>query len=338
MPCALLRRVALGAALCVVAPTLWALPKQYRLLDLGAGSLAVHLNDRGVVAGTDTSLGHHAPARWVGSQLQWLDNPYPEGDALWINASGVIVGADSAGYGSAAYWTSYGVFEDIGETLDLIGSAITSINDHGDCVIWGGVDADSWVLYLVPKCNISKRIQVGWDMVGAAINAYDQVALTQGASYDGSQHAYLYSDGVLTDPGLLQGYTQTVAADLNSHAHVVGTAADAAYDQRQAFFWNGKKLRPVGTLGGERSEAKAVDHADVVVGSAQSPNGTWRAFIRDMHATGSQPRDLTKMLDASGAGWSLQSAFSINKAGQIVVQGTAPGDTSLRSAVLTPIN
>jgi uncharacterized membrane protein len=330
-------RAALGAALCVTVPALWALPTQYHLQDLGAGSLAVHINAHGVAAGTDTSSGHHVPVYWVDGQMVWLDNPYPEGDASWINDSGVVVGTVVPYYSSAAYWTSYGVFADIGSDLGMPGSAITSINDKGDCIIYGAADAGTTVSYLAPKCNISKQVLVGAYEHGVAINANDQIALTDEA-YEDRQHAYLYAAGTYTDLGMLAGYTQSVAADLNGEAHVVGTAADAAYDLREGFFWNGTKMLKVGTLGGRRSEAKAVNNLDVVVGSAQTRKGTWHAFVRDMHTVGARPQDLATMLDSSGAGWSLLSAVSINKSGQILVQGTAPGDSAPRSAILTPLD
>ena len=337
MSSSLIRRATLGLALSVAASALWALPTRYHLQDLGAGTLAAHINARGMVAGTDTSTGHHLPVIWTPEQMQWLNDPFPGGDALWINESGVVVGTVEEGYGSAAYWTKYGVFEDIGAAQGLMGTVIASINDKGDCIFWGAADAESSNLLLLPKCNLSKQIFLGWDLWGAAINGNDQVALTD-KSYQDRQHAYLYSDGALTDLGMLTGYTQSIAADLNGDAHVVGTAADAAYDQREGFFWNGKKMRRVGTLGGERSEANAINGHDVVVGSAQTSTGKWHAFVRDMRAVGSGPQDLGKMLDSSGKGWSLDSAVSINKSGQIIVRGTAPRDSNPRSAVLTPLD
>lgn len=331
-----IRRAVIGAALCITVPALWALPTQYHLQDLGPGSLAVHINASGVAAGTDTSLGRRAPAYWVDGYVRWLVNPYWEGDAAWINDSGVVVGTVEPYYPSAAYWTSYGVFADIGSALGLPGSYITSINDKGDCVIFAASDAETTSSYLAPGCNISKWVSVGYFLRGVAINANDQIALTD-LSHNDSQRAYLYSDGTYTDLGILAGYTQSLAADLNGEAHVVGTSGDAAYDLRQGFFWNGTKLFKVGTLGGKRSEAKAVNNHDVVVGSAQTRKGQWHAFVRDMHAAGAHPQDLTTMLDSSGAGWSLESAVSINKSGQILVHGTAPGDSAPRSAILTPL-
>jgi uncharacterized membrane protein len=332
-----IRRAAIGAALCATVPALWALPTQYHLQDLGAGSQAVHINAGGVAAGTDTSAGRHAPATWVDGQVQWLIDPYPEGDAAWINDAGVVVGTVEAGYSSAAYWTSYGVFADIGSALGMPGSYITSINGKGDCVIFGATDAETTISYLAPHCNISKRLPIGYYLRGVAINAADQVALTD-LSHASQQRAYLYSDGTYTDVGVLAGYTQSVAADLNGDAHVVGTSADAAYDLREGFFWNGTRMSKVGTLGGQRSEAKAVNNRDIVVGAAQTRTGTWHAFVRDMHAAGARPQDLATMLDASGAGWTLDSAVSINRSGQILVHGTAPGDPSPRSAILTPLD
>jgi len=337
MSASMIRRLAIGAALCAAVPALWALPAHYHLQDLGPGSQAVHLNAGGVAAGTDTGAGRHLPAVWTDGRLQWLNSPYFTGDAAWINDAGAVVGTVDGDYPSAAYWTSYGVFGDIGGSLGLPGSYITSINDEGDCVIFGAADAETTISYLAPRCNISKMVYVGAYVRGVAINAKDQIALTDQA-LSGRQRAYVWSDGAYTDLGILPGYAQSVAADLNFDGHAVGTSADAAFDLREGFFWNGAKLRKVGTLGGTRSEAKAVNHRDVVVGTAQTPKGEWHAFVRDMHAAGARPQDLATLLDASGAGWSLDSAVSINRTGQILVRGTAPGDPVPRSAILTPLD
>lgn len=326
-------RLALGACVCVAAPALWALPTQYHLQDLGAGSEAVHINAKGLAAGTDTSTGQRYAAVWIDGTMQRLDNPYTVGDAYWINASGVVVGG--AGYTNAALWTSSGVFVDLDR--GFAGSYVTSVNDQGNCVLNGAVDAETLVMYFVPGCDGSKLVQVSAYAQGVAINANDQIAFTD-IAFSNQQRAYLYSNGTFTDLGVLAGYTQSLASDLNGHAHVVGTAADAAYDLREGFFWNGRKMRKVGTLGGTRSEAKAVNNSDVVVGSAQTRKGQWHPFVRDMRAAGSPMHDLSTMLDASGAGWSLDRALSINKAGQILVRGIAPGDSTPHSAILTPLD
>ncbi|MGM9487010.1 hypothetical protein [Ideonella sp. YS5] len=326
-------RLALGAACCVTAPALWALPTQYHLQDLGASSEAVHINAKGQAAGTDTSTGQRYAAVWTDGEMQRLDNPYTVGDAYGINAAGVVVG--SAGYPDAAIWTSSGMFVDLGQ--GFAGSYVTSINDKGNCVLNGAVDAETLVMYFAPGCDGSKLVQISAYAQGVAINANDQIAFTD-ISFSHQQRAYLYSAGTFTDLGVLAGYTQSLASDLNGHAHVVGTAADAAYDLREGFFWNGRKIQKVGTLGGARSEATAVNNSDVVVGSAQTRKGQWHPFVRDMRADGSRMQDLSTMLDASGAGWSLDRALSINKSGQILVRGTAPGDSAPHSAILTPLD
>lgn len=324
---------ALGAALCISAPALWALPTMYHLQDLGPGSQAVRINASGQAVGTDISTGQHFAAVWTDGLVKWLDNPYTEGDAYSINASGVVVGG--VGQLNSALWTSAGEFVDLG--LGAAGDYVSAINDKGNCVIFNAADAETFRSYLVPACDLSKLIPLGYYLVGVAINANDQIALTNQA-ISGKHRASLYTGGTFTELGMLAGYAQSDASDLNDRGHVVGTSADAAQDLREGFFWNGRKLRKVGTLGGVRSEAMGVNNLDVVVGSAQTRKGKWHPFVRDMHAADSRAQDLAKMLDASGAGWSLDRALSINKSGQILVRGTAPGDSTPRSAILTPLN
>jgi len=331
-----IRQAAFGVALCVAAPALWALPTLYHLQDLGANSEAVRINAKGQAAGTDTTGGQHHAAIWTDGVMSRLGHPHTEGDAYGLNTAGVVVGVASTGYGEASLWTRSGNLKNLDR--GFAGSEATAINDKRDCVINGAVDAETLVAYLAPGCHPSNLVQIGAYLRGVAINANDQVALTDQA-FDDRHRADLYTnDGLLQDLGVLTGYSQSFASDLNFGGHVVGTSSDGVYDLREGFFWNGRKLLKVGTLGGKRSEARGVNVYDVVVGSAQTRKGAWHPFVRDMRAVDSRAEDLQTMLDSSGAGWSLTEALSINKSGQILVHGTAPGDSNPRSAILTPVD
>jgi probable HAF family extracellular repeat protein len=335
------RRTALCVLLCAAAPTLWALPTLYHLQDLGPDSAAAHIGPTGEAAGVDARVAYQA-AVWRGGVVTDLPNPLTMSDAYWVNASGTVVGSiGTSTIGHAALWSSADVLTDLGAIVGGDFSTASAINDNGDCLI-EVVVADAWHSYISPGCTGAGLVDLGslgYQFTFAdAINANGQVAGT--SAIDGSstgQRAYLYTAGHMKNLGVLPGYATSDGRSLNGKGHVVGNCTDSKH-KTMGYFWNGKKMVSVGTLGGKHSSALAVNYFDLVVGSAQTSAQTWHPYILDKGAPGSPMRDLTTMIDGSGAGWSLNSAQSINNAGQIIVRGLAPGDNALRTAILTPID
>jgi probable HAF family extracellular repeat protein len=89
-------------------------------------------------------------------------------------------------------------------------------------------------------------------------------------------------------------------------------------------------MHDLGTLGGSWSYPFAINASGWVVGHSETPHGTRHAFLYDgtMH-------DLNNLLNASGAGWTLEYATDINDTGQIAANGTRPDGTS-SALLLTP--
>ena len=90
-------------------------------------------------------------------------------------------------------------------------------------------------------------------------------------------------------------------------------AGDSAY---HATFWNGTQAADLGTLGGNLSEAHALNEAGLAVGWAETANGVTHATLWQ----GTTATDLNTFLDAStaSAGWVLERAYDINNARWIV--------------------
>ena len=149
--------------------------------------------------------------------------------------------------------------------------------------------------------------------------------------------AYLYTDGHMKNLGVLPGDVWSGGRGLNGKGHVVGASVDDRH-HFSVFFYNGTKMKRLGTLGGAQAYAWAVNYSDVVVGTAQTAARVWHPFVIDKGSAGTTMRYLQTMLDSSGAsGWSLSGAIDINNAGQILVVGSKTGDDRERSALLTPV-
>ena len=103
--------------------------------------------------------------------------------------------------------------------------------------------------------------------------------------------------------------------DLNARGQVVGLLPGRDPTSWQAFLFSPRDgMRGLGTLGGARSSATAIDEAGVVVGSAQlatsGAEDVGHAFIYDSRQPGARMRDLNAVVDARG--WVLQTANDVN--------------------------
>ena len=337
---ALIRGPVLAVSLAALVPASWALPSLYRVTDLGPDSAGTHINLSGEVSGTDARGLTLTPALWIGGVLHDLPDPFTSAEVAWVNTGGVAVGwAGTSTFTHAVLWTSPTSATDIGGAFGS-GSFGTAINDNGDCTI--DVPSDTWHTYVSPSCTGANYYDIGslggGQTFSVAINSNGQVAGTSNQKKGPNrQRAYLYTAGTMKNLGVLSGYLWSDGRGLNGKGHVVGRCVDSA-KHSMGYFHDGTKMASVGTLGGAQSFAEALNYFDVVVGEAQAKDKSWHAVVRDMSVAGSVMLDLGKMLDSSGAGWTLQDAVGINNNGQILVKGFVAGDNALRSAVLTPID
>jgi probable HAF family extracellular repeat protein len=148
---------------------------------------------------------------------------------------------------------------------------------------------------------------LGGDSYATAINAGGQVVGYSNFVSGGPNHAFLYSNGHMTDLGTLSG-TWSYAYGINDSGQVVGYSGDPDAN-RHAFLYNNGHMTDLGTLGGERSEAYGINASGQVVGlSNHDLNGSCHAFL---YTNG-------QMTDLGSLGGDASCAYGINDSGQVV--------------------
>ena len=80
-----------------------------------------------------------------------------------------------------------------------------------------------------------------------AINNNGQIVGSANVGY--TQHAFLYSNGVMSDLGLLRAFQQSRAMTINASGQVAGYDWMSSYVDDEAFFSNGSTTQPLGWIG-----------------------------------------------------------------------------------------
>ena len=179
--------------------------------------------------------------------------------------------------------------------------------------LWVGANEPRAELY-----HLTDLGTLGGTTYARDINNAGQVV---GGSYtsaaDTYTHAFLYSNGTMTDLGTLGGL-DSVATGINDAGQVVGEAFTAGNAAQHAFLYNNGTMTDLGTLGGTYSIALGLNSAGQAVGlSKTAGDAAEHAFVYQNGVL----NDLNSLLDATGTGWTLTSAWAINNKGQIVGKG-----------------
>jgi probable HAF family extracellular repeat protein len=135
---------------------------------------------------------------------------------------------------------------------------------------------------------------------------------------NGNHHAFIYSNGTMTDLGTLGG-SNSVAYGINSHGQVVGEATTSTGDFH-AFLYSDGMMTDLGTLpGGFGSTGYAINSIGQVVGTSNenSVSGLYHAFLYS-------DRTMTDLGTLPG-GWKSY-AQDINDNGQIVGRSNTSSD------------
>ena len=251
--------------------------------------------------------------------------------------------------------------------LGALSTAVTAtsegeaINDSGEVV--GSTTTSTGVQAFIDQSGTMTAIGLG---NATAVNDAGTVAGST-TSATGSQVAFSYSNGKMTDLGLIpgEGGLFSDATGINSSNQIIGVGDNAASDERAWLYSNGK-MADIGTFGGPQAAASAINDSGEIVGFAQTSSDADHGFLYN----GGKMTDLglnifpTAINDAGaivgqtegaisdtafvysagkaqnlntlippGSNVTLTNALGINEKGQIVAEGTNT-TTGLNNAYL----
>jgi probable HAF family extracellular repeat protein len=296
----------------------------YTVSELPAAGVPNRLNNLGDAAGRagDSASGETRAAVWNHGKLKKLGKLVggEYSSASGINDAGEVAGAANIAKAIVPFvWTPKGGLRPIPLLFgDNCGKAF-SINRNGHVAgyssgpngrrafVWarsGGVHK----LGVLSGGNYSKACD---------INDLDEVVGTSGSAV-GDRAVLWTKTGDVRDLGTLPGYASSEASAINNNGDVVGFSKGPR--GMRAFLWTqATGMQDLGVLaGGNSSQALGINDMGAVVGSSTSSSGD-RAFIWTKQAG---MRDLNSAASVS-SGVVFVEAHAINKAGQILVMGSA---------------
>lgn len=344
------RALLVGALLALSAPTsVRAQSVTYTIQDLGSfggiKTVANGLNNFGQVVGYSKKPGDgygHSFLYSNGRMIELATLGGPGGGATSINNAGQIVGmASVVGLYFRGFFYSDGKLTEFGtvagrdsspsrinDARQIVGGALVTARDEpmhaflysaGKMTGLGGLGGS-----YSQALGLNNRGQVVGQSTTAAVHS------PEGNYNYEPNHAFLYSDGVMTDLGTFGGHDSRASA-INDAGQIVGDA-NIPGGRTHAFLFSNGKMTDLGTLGGAYSVALGINNAGKIVGNAYTLN---RVYNRAFLFSSGRMTDLNTVLP-KGSGWVLETATGINEAGQIIGNGMHNG--VMRAFLLTPVS
>jgi probable HAF family extracellular repeat protein len=252
--------------------------------------------------------------------------------ARTINASGVISGTAETPASGYNLYTYNGSMTDLG---DIGGNFIEArgINSAGDIAAYG---FNSGGIYHAAYWDGSTLQDLGTTPggtqgFGLSINDAG-ILVGDGADSGGVVRAWTYDTNTAGPITLLQDLGGFTSARHISDSGLIVGQANTASGISNAAYWSNGVLVNLGRLDGVSTytRSNASNFTGTIVGEA-TVSGVSEAWVY----FGGALINLETMLDSSGTGWQLNSAYSINDSGQIVGWGTFGGQT--RAFLLNPV-
>lgn len=304
---------------------------RYELIDLGDDGSVVAINNSGVIL---KSVPVNSVLRYPDGTEKRVGYLYSKVVALNEKNEFVGSGSESDPLKSKSYIWSSGISRELpGEVTDL--------NDQGAVLFYEERFSNedtcgpahsiiSTVLSGGRRVVLERNLDGGIksvDIRGWSLNNKGEVAgtaLSKTCQLDEERHAFLFNGETLLDLG--SSGKASEACCINDNSEVAGMSED------HAFLYTAGQMKDLGTLGGDRSRAMALNSAGDVVGtSSTSADSSSRAFL---YHDGTL-FDLNDLADAARRGWLLTEAVDINDVGQII--GTGVLNSSRRLFLLVPV-
>lgn len=149
------------------------------------------------------------------------------------------------------------------------------------------------------------------------VNNAGQVTGYSYTTNDAAQHAFLYSNGSMSDLGSLGGsYSQGYG--INLAGQVTGYSAVANDTALHAFVYQNGSMTDLGTLGGSNSKGFALNAVGQSTGQAYDASNNGHAFLYSN----------STMTDLGTLGGTFSYGSSINQSGQITGTANLTGDSA----------
>lgn len=212
-------------------------------------------------------------------------------------------------------------YEVVGISLGGNISRITALNDSGQAVGSGKTRTGLTHAFRYSSgATTAQGAQVGGNSEASDINDSGQVVGWSYLSDNSTKHAFLYSDGVMTDLGTLcTGIppvcgTNSEAIAINASGQIAGTS-DTPDGKRHAFLYSGGVMSDLGTLGGDNSGAKGINDSGVVIGYSGITPGPYSATRGFVYQGGG-------MVNVGTFGGNGSNTKDINSSGQVCGSAT----------------
>ncbi|HYG82572.1 MAG TPA: Calx-beta domain-containing protein [Pyrinomonadaceae bacterium] len=304
-------------------------PVRYHVEDLGGlpgseSSTAAGINDAGDVVGwTSTGLTDGGNRAFIYKNGGWMVELQPLPGFIGcvardINNAGQAVGYCGQGMFDkpkhAVRWAADGTPEDLGVFPGGTHSEAYDINDDGDVVgVSEGAIMETPFTHAFLYTDEGGMVDLtpGTTTSSAAHGINNRAEGAQVVGYKNNV-AFLWSGGTLKSLGKPANHAYSFGYGVNDSGAVVGSAKVLQREEEAAArFQPGAGWQVLSGLGA-RNVLRAVNNSGVAVGAA----GDYSSFAL-VHRSGAGVQDLNTLIDA-GETWSMNGAFDINEAGQIV--------------------